>query len=92
MFEYDSANGKVAVTTKLWQPLKLSGLLARIFSKTKDNVELKSFSIFNNVLPKFDPVQFAYIYTDIIENQIVTDKKSPVLKVIPINSNVMIKF
>ena len=33
---------------------------------------------------KLDPIQFAYVYTDIIENQVIGDKNTSLLKVIPI--------
>ena len=80
-FTYYHITHQVQINSSLVEKIKVE---AKIFTKW---FEIKSQKLTFYQLPsKLDPIQFAYVYTDIIENQVIGDKYTSLLKVIPIAS------
>ena len=84
-FTYDPITHQVQINSILVEKIKVKGMIARIFTKSSDEFEIKTQKLtFYHLPSKLDPIQFAYVYTDIIENQVIGDKYTSLLKVIPI--------
>ena len=84
-FYYDRIFHQLHISSFLEEKIKVKGMLAKIFTKSGDEFEIKSQKlIFYQSPSKLDPIQFAYVYTDIIENQVVGDKFTSLLKIIPL--------
>ena len=85
-FTYDPITHQGHISSQLLEKIKLKGIIAKIFTKSSDEIEVNKMSklTFYQLPSKLDPIQFAYVYTDIIENQVIGDKNTSLLKVIPI--------
>ena len=59
--------------------------ILKIFTKSGDEFEIISQKLtFYQSPSKLVPIQFPYVYTDIIENHVVGDKFTSLIKIIPL--------